>query len=581
MPTGKTQAQIADRWRLAGLGALGGAALWAVLNLRDHGDLAAQPALVLVGFLITLIGVTMAMAGPVGLRRTLPAALGLALGHAALLWLVLQRHEEADHLFASPVPVFALILVTALPVPFLIARASVGWRDYAALFTEAWSIVVRYAAAWAFTGLVWLVVLLSDEMLQIVGLSLIDDLLAHEAVPFILTAGLLGLGMAVVHELADLLSPYLVLRMFRLLLPAVLAVMVVFVAALPFQGLDGLFSGVSPALLLLTMAGAGITLVSTAADQSDAEATQSMVIRRSAQGMSLILPILAGLAAWAIWQRVGQHGWTPDRLFVALVAALGVAYGVIYAVAVLRGAGWMGRIRQGNVAMALAVIVLAGLWLTPVLNAERISAQSQLARLEDGRVSAEDLDLAALRRWGKAGQDVLAQLAERAKAPGQEVLAARLAGEEPVRAEDARGDSLRRLVEGLPLQPASATGTRDTLLSGALDDMLRDWADVCSRGDPGGAPTCLMVVADLMPLLPGEEAILILDRAEGYVELTGLYLMPDGNLATRPVLQVDGSYADPAALRALMERWSETPPPLTPAQLNQLDTGSAGLLIQP
>ena len=42
----------------------------------------------------------------------------------------------------------------------------------------------------------------------------------------------------------------------------------------------------------------------------------------------------------------------------------------------------MERIRQGNIRVALGIIVLAALWLTPVLNAERISAQSQLARFE-------------------------------------------------------------------------------------------------------------------------------------------------------------------------------------------------------
>jgi hypothetical protein len=69
--------------------------------------------------------------------------------------------------------------------------------------------------------------------------------------------GLLGLGMAVIHDLAELLSPYVVLRVFRLFLPVVLAVMAIFLVALPFRGLDGLAGGLSPAMLLLVMVGGG------------------------------------------------------------------------------------------------------------------------------------------------------------------------------------------------------------------------------------------------------------------------------------------------------------------------------------
>ena len=83
-------------------------------------------------------------------------------------------------------------------------------------------------------------------MLGIVGIDVIGRLLEHEAVILTLTGAVFGLGMAVIHDLADLLSPYVVLRMFRLFLPVVLAVMAVFLVALPFRGLDGLVSGLSP-----------------------------------------------------------------------------------------------------------------------------------------------------------------------------------------------------------------------------------------------------------------------------------------------------------------------------------------------
>ncbi len=582
---GRMNGQLAERWRLALIGAAGAALLWALVEAVERDMLGDRLALILLTLVATGFAALLAMAGPIGLGRAAPRALGLGVVVAALVWLAGLRHAEVDGLFASPLPPLAALAVASLPVPFLIAGARNGWRDYPALFLEAWSIVVRYAAAWAFVGLLWLVIFLSDQVLLIVGVTVIGDLLDHWIVPAVITGAALGLGMAVVYELADLLSPYLVLRLFRILLPIVLAVMLVFLAALPFRGLEGLFNGLSPALLLLTMVAAGVSLVSVTVDQSDADATQSPVLRRAAQGMALILPVLGGLAAYAIWLRVDQHGWTPERLFVALVAVLGLVYGAVYALAVLRGEGWMARIRQGNIGMALLMIVVAGLWLTPILNAERISANNQLARIEAGKTAVADLDIRAMEGWGLPGERALALLTERAQEPGQEALAARLAGvDDPATVgldADARAEAARVLSAAMPVQPTSATGTRDMLLSAAETYMLADWQVVCDRRLEDGSPACLMVVADLLPTQPGEEAILILEREPSYVEVLGLFMADDGMLLSRSVMLPDGSYLATEDAAALLRDWAKAPPPLTPALLNQLGTGETGLMIRP
>lgn len=573
--------QIAGRMALALTGALGGALLWAVVEAAGHGWIGDYAALILIGALVTLFGAFLGMAGPVGLRRSLPRAAGLAAAVGGLLALTLLRYETPGDFLRGALPALAALTVASLPVPFLIAAARSGWRDYPSLFLDAWSVVLRFAAAAAFTGLVWLVIYLSDEVLRIVGINLIGVLWRQELVALVVSGAVLGLGMAVVHDLADLLSPYVVLRLFRLFLPVVLAVTVVFLVALPFRGLSGLAGGLSPALLLLTLVGGGIALVSIVVDQSDAEAAQSPVLRRSAQAMALILPLLAGLAAWAIRLRVADHGWSPDRVFVALVAAIGVGYGLVYALAVLRGGAWMERIRQGNIAMALLVILLAALWLTPVLNAERISAQSQLARFEDGRTPVGALDIYALRSWGKPGAAAVAVLEAKAQEPGQEALAALLSGEAVGASEAEHGALQAEVAAVLPVQPAFATGTRDMLLDAAEDYMLRDWKQVCGAGGRPGRPGCLMVVADLLPALPGEEAMLFLQRGADYVEIQGVYLGPDGRLMQRGAVRPDGGYFSGAEAADLMQAYQDAPPPVTPALVNQLGTGETGLMIQP
>jgi hypothetical protein len=572
--------QIAARVQLALAGAIGGAVFWAVLEAADREWIGQYPSLALFGFVLVGFAALLAMAGPLGLRRAAPRATGLGLGVAGLIGLTALRYGTADELFHGPIPALALLTVAALPVPFLIAAARGNWRDYAALFLEAWGIVLRGAAAGAFTGLVWLVIYLSDEVLGIVGIDVIGQLLQYNLAILMLSGAIFGLGMAVIHDLADLLSPYVALRMFRLFLPVVLAVMAVFLLALPFRGLDGLVSGLSPAGLLLTMVAGGIGLVSIAVDQTDAEATQSPLLVRCTQGMALVLPVVAGLAFYAIWLRVAEYGWSPERLFIVVVAGIGMAYGLVYATSVLMGGPWMERIRQGNIRIALGIIAVAALWLTPVLNAERISARDQLARFDGGATKVEALDLYALRSWGKPGAEVIALLEARAKEPGQDALAAALAGQAGGPVVD-RAALVARVVAAMPVQPETATGTRDTLLDAVDDYLLQDWAQVCDRALETGKPACLMVVADLLPDRPGEEAMLFLQRGPDYTEISGVYVDDSGVAVVRSATHPGGNYLEPAEAADLLRQYQEAPPPVTAAPLNQIGTGEAGLIFLP
>lgn len=572
--------QITGRLQQSLAGALGGVLMWTVVRAQDQAAIGDYTALILSAGILTFFGALLAMAGPIGLGRALPRAMGLSLVAGGLVWLTRLRYPDVGQFFETPLPSLAGLAVATLPVPFLVAAGKGRWNDYPTLFLEAWSIALRLTASATFTGLVWLVIILSDEVLQIVGITVISQLIDHELPVMLISGAALGLGMAVIHDISDIASPYVLLRLFRLFLPLLLGVMTVFLLALPFRGLDGLTGGLSPAMLLLVMTGAGITLVSIVIDQNDETAAQSPLLVRSAKGMALVLPLIAGLALWAIWLRVGQHGWTPGRVFVALISGVGLGYGLIYALAVLRGRDWMERIRQGNIRMVLIIMGLAALWQTPVLNAERISAANQLQRYLDGRTLAVDLDPWALGRWGLPGAEALARLEALATEPGHEDLAARLAGTLAAPMPDT-AELAQTVAEVLPVQPPTATGTRDSLLPSVPVWQLQDWLQVCQGQGAGGASPCLMVVADLIPALPGEEALILLERGTGYIEISGIYLDSSGTAQTRAVVHPDGRGISSEDARALLESYRLAPPPVTAALLNQLGTGADGVMLVP
>ncbi|MHC0054427.1 DUF4153 domain-containing protein [Actibacterium sp. D379-3] len=522
------------RLMLGAVGALAGLCLWLLVDvLPDRMQDSPRFFLFLVGFYGTFFIALLALIGPLTLPRAAGAAAGQALIVALLVLWASTRFGDVKAFVETPHPWAAAGILTLIPLPFAISRAREGrWFDYPALFAHSWDIVVRYAAAWVFVGVVWGVVMLSDALFQLVGIEIIKHLLEIEVVPFLLTGIALGVALAVVNELSDYVSPYLVLRLLRLLLPVVLAVVAVFLAALPFRGLSHLFGSFSAATTLMAMAMGATTLITTALDADDARAVDSPVMRVVAQLMALVLPALGVLAGVAIWMRVNQYGWSPDRLAAATLAALVLGYGLTYAVAVLLRHDWGGRIRRANIVLALVALAVAALWLTPAFNPQRIATASQIARFQSGRTEAAKLDLWTMARdWGRPGQAGLARLAAMTDHPQAEEMAARLeklagattrTGFDQVEVDQGRAALLAQLLADLPVLPAGAV-----LPQGLFDDFrtweLTDLLAACARRTPADNPGCALLLAELSGRNAGDEPVLAQLTAYDGLQIAALF----------------------------------------------------------
>lgn len=572
---------------LALTGAVAGLSLWMLEDAALRGALSERLHQPLTTFALVFFGAVLAMAGPVRLRRAVAMAAPLAALVAGLIALVALRYDTAALVRMQGLHWIAGFLIATLPLPYLIAWGATGGTAYPALFTASWQLVVRATAGWIFAGLVWAVIWLADAALALVGLGFLDWVMRSGGpLAGMATGAMLGIGLAVAWELADLLSPAVILRLLRLLVLPVLTVMVLFLVALPVRGLSQLPGGVSATGVLLALAMAAAGLIAVVIDASEGEASRSPLLRNAARVMAGLLPLPVALAGVALAERVGQHGWTPERVFAALAVLAAAGYGLAYLAAVLRGPGWAGQVRRANRWLAGMVVVLAGLWLTPVINAEAISARSQVARYAEGAVTAEGMDLAALDRWGRPGQAALAQLSEWAEMPDQAALAARLAARAAgggsgalVMAEDAEA-LLAALRAVMPLQPPGAVATRDLLLRAIPAVELQSWIDACRTPLPGGArPGCVFVVADFWTAEPGEEALVLLREPAGFVRYEGLGMVA-GQVQRRSVGALTGMLPDRAAGEALIADLQDAPAPLTPAPLNLLGV-AGGLLLLP
>ncbi|MFY0660614.1 MAG: DUF4153 domain-containing protein [Shimia sp.] len=510
---------VAGRAEMAVIGAIAGLAIWALVEHLS--DVITHPHvyLAVTSFVAGFFAVLLGLSGPYRVVRAALPALWLSAVAALLLTWAGWRFDTLDAFAEAMHPILAWAVFVSIGTPFAAAllRDHHSLRDYGHLFDVSWSILVRYSAGWLFAGLSWAVLFMSHALLEIVGLTIIEDILDIDGVPFVITGFALGLGLSVVHEMREYLSPFLVLRLLRLLVPVVLAVVLIFVVAALLQDPGKLFGNLSRTATLLFVGLAMICLVSVSLDRGDADAVRSQWMRLCTAALALLLPVIAGLAIYALSLRVGQYGWTPSRLAAACTAGVVALYALTYAVAVVLRGPWMARIRQANILAAVVVLATAAAWLSPLLNAEQISSDSQVARIESGDVAAQDMALYELaHEWGKPGQAGIAVLKSGA-VQGDTALQASVARALSAgsrwqfeRGEAGRGtETLAAEIHAhLTVLPQSASVSVD-MLQNWPRYRLRDWSKSCAdNADPG--------------------CVLLLDRFEtGPGDPQGLLFIPD------------------------------------------------------
>lgn len=552
-----TQNKLAsdDVFRIAmtGIGALSGVAGWLFIDVLRDLVTNQHLYLFLFAFVMGAFAVILALAGPQHLRRAIPAGVALSLVSAVLLWMAALGFSELDAFFSSGTYFAAYGLLMIVGTPF-VAAALCGqgeWRNYKLLFDRTWTIVVRYCAALVFVGLAWAILFLSDALFKIVDIQVLNRLMDVDWFPYVFSGAGFGLALAVVHELRDYISPHLVLRLLRLLLPAVLIVVAVFVVALPFRGLSGLFGGFSAAGTLMAMAFAVITLITVALDRDSSEEVQITLMRWSVKALCGLLPILTIIALYAVVIRVGQYGWTPHRLAAFVAAFVMVIYAVAYFVSIIKGGAWSARIRAANIVMALVAVGTAVLWLSPFPNPESISVRNQLARFEAGQTPLTELPLWQFKdEWGHSGEAALERLSSMTAHLEYTDIQTRLAELENSNNKwqfqsganaISERENAATIVELLKVLPQGEINVGPEMLNGWDARKLRQYAASCSRETVAGTG-CVLVLGQFDPGFSGKHGVVILANPNGNVTVEPAHL-EDGKLVVSGQIHTIGPNA--------------------------------------
>jgi hypothetical protein len=162
--------------------------------------------------------------------------------------------------------------------------------------------------------------------------------------------------------------------------------------------------------------------------------------------------------------RIGQYGWTPERMWGAVAIAIALAYGLIGWWSI-----WRGRrdfddvLRSLQVKLSIGVCALMVLLALPIIDFGAISSRSQVARLATGKVEPAKLDWAALAfDFGPSGRRQLAEMARTGPSGWRQLAADALKAEErwglaeatrtATEADDIKG-RIRILTPGLQVTP--------------------------------------------------------------------------------------------------------------------------------
>ena len=297
---------------------------------------------------------------------------------------------------------FTTALALFVALPYLQCRLQHGrWQaPYPELFEHAWQNALTLALTLLFVGICWAVLALWASLFALIRIDFFKELFRTEAFVYLATGTMAGLGILIgrTQQRPVQVARQILFAIFKGLLPLLAAIALLFMASLPFTGLEPLWNTRSAASLLMSVIIALVLFVNAVYQDGDDASPYPIWLRRIVDASLVLLPIYAGLALYALWLRIDQYGWTADRLWVLLLALLLTGYALGYAMAALHRHGpWLQSLRRVNIASSLAAITIAVLANSPVLDPHRIAIASQLQRLHDGRIAIDTFDFEHLR----------------------------------------------------------------------------------------------------------------------------------------------------------------------------------------
>jgi len=266
---------------------------------------------------------------------------------------------------------------------------------YQALFKISWRNFIIFAECWLFVLIFWGILNLGASLFLVLEIKFFSELL--EQYWFVIPVLSFAFGFAIIVfrniiYTVDNISTILQ-TLIKFLLPALTIVSLGFLATLPFTGLDGLWKTGSGSLLVMWLQALTLFFVNAVYQEASHQRPYHHILHRIIFIGIALLPIYSVISAYGLWLRIEQYGLTVDRCWALLICFLLTCFSMGYLFGILRKRdNWLEILSKVNIAMGVVVLLLMLLVNSPFLNFQRISAASQLSRLDNGEINRNNFD---------------------------------------------------------------------------------------------------------------------------------------------------------------------------------------------
>lgn len=289
-----------------------------------------------------------------------------------------------------------------------------GSYRYVHFYDQQWQNALTLLLIGVANGLVWLIFLLWSGLFELANITFFSQLFFETEWFIYLVIGLVTALTVIlarqnvrlvtaIHKLMTLLATGL--------LPLVSLLAILFLVTLAFTGLAVISQRVSAALLLLTLALSQLLLTAMVWQPQQPQLGYPRPLRYLIMTAMMLTPVYVAIAGWALWVRIGQYGWTSERLHGTLVVVVLLVWSLGYMLSLLRRREdpslLMGQV---HLAVSLLSLVILVLIYTPVLDSWRISVNSHMSRYHEGKINADQVSLYMLSHSGKPGREALLTL---------------------------------------------------------------------------------------------------------------------------------------------------------------------------
>ncbi|WP_412973281.1 DUF4153 domain-containing protein [Glaciecola sp. MF2-115] len=266
---------------------------------------------------------------------------------------------------------------------------------YARLFTQSWRNFVLGAETALFCGIFFAILFLGAKLFSVLGIQLFEELLENQWfwVPALTLSASLAINVFrnIIHTVDT--AATILQTLMKFLLPLLVIVSLGFISTLPFTGLEKLWETGSGTGLVLCLQALSLFFVNAVYHEGSDKRPYNVYLHRAIIIGVAVLPIYSIIAAHGLWLRIDQYGFTVERCWALVIWFVFAMFSLSYFIGIIKlRDNWLLAQSKINVAMGLFVLIFSLIVQSPILNFHSISASSQLARIDDGKVSLEDFD---------------------------------------------------------------------------------------------------------------------------------------------------------------------------------------------